>query len=198
MVPEVTIFMDDQLYRGNRTTKRNAEHFSAFNSYNYPALARAGVRITYQKQYIHYPNPGSQLHLRDKTDCNVAVLKLFPGITEPVVKAILSTPGLRGVVLETYGAGNAPSCDWLYQDLRDAVKRGIIIVNKTQCNTGSVSMGQYAVSLPLLKAGVVSGYDITTEALLTKMMYLFGENPDNNELVKELLQSPLCGELTNN
>ena len=196
MVPEVTIFMDDALYRGNRTTKRNAEHFSAFNSYNYPALARAGVRITYQKQYINRPQAAAQLRLRDKTDCNVAVLKLFPGITESVVKAILTTPGLRGVVLETYGAGNAPSCDWLYQHLRDAVERGIIVVNKTQCNTGSVTMGQYAVSLPLLKAGVISGYDITTEALLTKMMYLFGENPNNNELVKELLLTPLCGELT--
>jgi L-asparaginase len=196
MVPEVTIFMDDELYRGNRTTKRNAEHFSAFNSYNYPALARAGVRLTYNKQFINTPSTDAQLRLRDKTDCNVAVLKLFPGITEPVVKAILSTPGLRGIVLETYGAGNAPSCDWLYQHLRNAVERGIIIVNKTQCNTGSVAMGQYAVSLPLLKAGVLSGYDITTEALLTKMMYLFGENPNNNELVKQLLQTPLCGELT--
>ena len=196
MVPEVTIFMDDELYRGNRTTKRNAEHFSAFNSYNYPALARAGVRLTYNKQFINTPSTDAQLRLRDKTDCNVAVLKLFPGITEPVVKAILSTPGLRGIVLETYGAGNAPSCDWLYQHLRNAVERGIIIVNKTQCNTGSVAMGQYAVSLPLLKAGVISGYDITTEALLTKMMYLFGENPNNNELVKQLLQTPLCGELT--
>lgn len=196
MVPEVTIFMDDQLYRGNRTTKRNAEHFSAFNSYNYPPLARAGVRITYQTQFIHRPEVNAKLRLRDKTDCNVAVLKLFPGITEPVVKAILSTPGLRGVVLETYGAGNAPSCDWLYQHLRDAVERGVIIVNKTQCNTGSVAMGQYAVSLPLLKAGVISGYDITTEALLTKMMYLFGENPGDVEQVKDLLQESLCGELT--
>ena len=196
MVPEVTIFMDDELYRGNRTTKRNAEHFSAFKSYNYPALARAGVRITYNKQFIAQPNLQEELHLRDKTDCNVAVLKLFPGITESIVKSILSTPGLRGVVLETYGAGNAPSCDWLYQHLRDAVERGIIIVNKTQCNTGSVDMGQYAVSLPLLKAGVISGYDITTEALLTKMMYLLGENPMDNELVKRMLQTPLCGELT--
>lgn len=197
LVPEVTIFMDDQLYRGNRTTKKNAEYFSAFNSYNYPALARAGVRITYNTQFINRPEKDANLHLRDKTDCNVAVLKLFPGITESVVRAILSTPGLRGVVLETYGAGNAPSCDWLYRHLRDAVERGIIIVNKTQCNTGSVTMGQYAVSLPLLKAGVISGYDITTEALLTKMMYLFGENPTDTELVKHLLQTPLCGELTN-
>ena len=196
MVPEVTIFMDDELYRGNRTTKRNAEHFSAFKSYNYPALARAGVRITYNKQFIAQPNLQEELHLRDKTDCNVAVLKLFPGITESIVKSILSTPGLRGVVLETYGAGNAPSCDWLYQHLRDAVERGIIIVNKTQCNTGSVDMGQYAESLPLLKAGVISGYDITTEALLTKMMYLLGENPTDNELVKRMLQTQLCGELT--
>jgi L-asparaginase len=196
MVPEVCIYMDGSLYRGNRTTKRNAEHFSAFNSYNYPALARAGVHITYHKEYIHRPNKTEALRLRDKTDCNVAVLKLFPGISESVVSAILGIPGLRGVVLETYGSGNAPSSEWLYKLLHSAVERGIIIVNKTQCNTGTVSMGQYAVSLPLLKAGVLSGYDITTEALLTKMMYLFGEHPDNTDMVKQLLQTPLCGELT--
>lgn len=196
IVPEVTVFFEDRLFRGNRTTKRNAEHFSAFNSYNYPALAKAGVHIIYQPHLIHYPAPNDTLRLRVKTDQNVGVLKLFPGIQEAIVHQILTTPGLRGLVLETFGSGNAPSSEWLYKQLRDAVNRGIIIVNKTQCNTGSVEMGRYAVSMNLLKAGVLSGYDITTEALLTKMMCLLGEHPDETEHVKELLQESICGELT--
>ena len=193
IVPEVTIYFEDRLFRANRTTKRNAEHFSAFNSYNYPALAKAGVHITYQPHLVHYSDPNAPLILHTSFDCNVAVLKLFPGIRQPVVRALLHTRGVKGVVLETFGAGNAPTDQWLYRELKAAVDRGIIIVNKTQCNTGSVEMGLYAVSLNLMKAGVISGYDITTEALLTKMMLLLGENPEH---AKELIGQDLCGEMT--
>ena len=196
IVPEVTIYFEDRLFRANRTTKRNAEHFSAFNSYNYPALAKAGVHITYQPHLVRYNNPQSELIVHKLFDTNVAVLKLFPGIQQSVVRALLHTRGLKGVVLETFGTGNAPSDHWLFKELKDAVERGIIIVNKTQCNTGSVEMGLYAVSLNLMKAGVISGYDITTEALLTKMMILLGEYPENPEKVKEFLGKDLCGEMT--
>lgn len=196
IVPEVTVFFESHLFRANRTTKRNAEHFSAFNSYNYPSLAKAGVHIIYKPHLIHYNNPEATLKLHTKCDTNVAILKLFPGIQQPIVRSILRTKGLKGVVLETFGAGNAPSAKWLYRELKAAVDKGIIIVNKTQCNTGSVEMGLYAVSLNLMKAGVLSGYDITTEALLTKMMYLLGENSDNPELVKQLLLTNMCGEVT--
>lgn len=193
IVPEVTIYFEDRLFRANRTTKRNAEHFSAFNSYNYPALAKAGVHITYQPHLIHYSDPSLPLTLHTQFETNVAVLKLFPGIQPSVVRALLHTRGLKGVVLETFGAGNAPTDHWLYKELKAAVDKGIIIVNKTQCNTGSVEMGLYAVSLNLMKAGVISGYDITTEALLTKMMLLLGERP---EQARELIARDLCGEMT--
>ena len=193
IVPEVTIYFEDRLFRANRTTKRNAEHFSAFNSYNYPALAKAGVHITYQPHLVHYSDPKAPLILHKTFDTNVAVLKLFPGIRQAVVRSLLRTRGLKGVVLETFGAGNAPTDQWLYRELKAAVDRGIIIVNKTQCNTGSVEMGLYAVSLNLMKAAVLSGYDITTEALLTKMMLIFGEDPEH---ARELLSKDFCGEMT--
>ncbi len=196
IVPEVCICFEDKLFRGNRTTKKNAEHFGAFNSYNYPALARAGVHIKYKPHLIHYCDLNKPLRLRTKIDQNVAILKLFPGISELTVRTILNIPNLRGVILETYGAGNAPSVPWLQDALQEAIEKGIIIVNKTQCNTGFVAMGQYETSINLMKAGVLSGYDITTEALLTKMMYLLGENGEDTDEVKRLLAQSLCGEMT--
>jgi len=195
-VPEVCIFFEGKLFRANRTTKKNAEQFEAFGSYNYPALATAGVHITYRDQLIHQPLTDNSLQTHLQIDRNVAILKLFPGITPALVQAVLHTENLRGVVLETFGSGNAPSYEWLYQQLKDATNRGVVIVNKTQCNTGTVEMGRYEVSLNLMKAGVLSGYDITTEALLTKMMILFGEYPTDTDKVKQLIQTSLRGEMT--
>lgn len=195
VVPEVCIFFEDNLFRGNRTTKKNAEHFNAFNSYNYPPLAKAGVHIKYFRSYIHYPDPGSRLRLRLNTNPNIAVLKLFPGISEKVVRSILNTEGLRAVVLESFGAGNAPRHQWLFDALKGAVDRDIIVVNKTQCSTGCVEMGRYETSLNLMSAGVIGAYDITTEALVTKLMYLLGEYESTSE-VKKWISESICGEMT--
>ncbi len=196
IVPEVCIFFGEKLYRGNRTTKRAAENFSAFKSYNYEPLAVAGVHIKYFPHLIRYPDLRKPLVLHTEINQNVTILKLFPGISEETVTAVLNTNGLKAVVLETYGAGNAPTNDWLLEALKNATQRGIIIVDKTQCLSGSVEMGRYETSLNLLQAGVISGYDITTEALLTKLMYLLGECKNDTERVKQLLLKNLCGEIT--
>ena len=195
IVPEVCIFFEDTLFRGNRTTKKNAEHFSAFNSYNYPPLAKAGVHIKYFRSSIHYPAVGTKLRVRTHIDQNIAILKLFPGITEHTVNAILQIPGLKAVVLESFGAGNAPRKMWFYNALKDATDRGILIVNKSQCSTGSVEMGRYETSLNLMSAGVISGYDCTTEAIVTKLMYLLGEC-DSQDAIKQQLSISMCGEMT--
>ncbi len=197
IVPEVCIFFEDMLFRGNRTTKKNAEHFNAFNSYNYPALAKAGVHIKFYRNYIHYPDAGKVLNLNTKTDRNVAILKLFPGITSQTVSAILNIDGLRAVILESFGAGNAPRKKWFFDELMKASDKGIIVVNRTQCSTGSVEMGRYETSLNLMNSGVISGFDITTEALVAKLMYLLGKY-DNNETVKINLTKSICGEMTIN
>ena len=196
LIPEVTIFFEDSLMRANRTTKKNSEEFAAFRSYNYPLLATAGVHIIYHPELTLKPNTDKQLRLYTKTDANVAVLRLFPGISESIVNAILNIDGLRAVVIETFGSGNAPQHQWLHQALKNANERGIILLNKTQCPVGRVEMGRYQTSLNLLDAGVISGSDITTEAAVTKLMYLLGEYKQDNEKVKQLLAMPLCGEQT--
>lgn len=195
VVPEVCVFFEDKLFRANRTTKQNSEHFSAFKSFNYPALAEAGVHIKYFYNNIYQPSQNARLRVRTKTDRNIAILKIFPGITEQTVNGVLQINGLKAVILETFGAGNAPRGEWFYKALRNAAEQGIIIVNKSQCSTGSVEMGLYETSLNLLNAGVISGYDATTEALVAKLMYLLGENNDLDK-VKQLMIKNLCGEIT--
>ncbi len=195
LVPEVSICFENQLMRGNRTNKFNAENFNAFLSGNYPLLAKVGVHIRYNSQNIIKPN-FKKLKVHKKLDPNVAILKLFPGITENVVKSILGANGLKAVILETYGAGNAPTDKWFIKDLQSAIEKGITIFNVTQCKGGSVEMGKYETSIQLESIGVVGGFDITTESAIAKTMFLLGEGYSGAELADKL-QTPLRGELTN-
>jgi L-asparaginase len=194
IVPEVAICFENKLFRGNRTSKFNAEHFNAFVSGNYPFLAEVGVHIKYYRNQILRPN-FKKLKVHKELDENIAILKLFPGISEQAVEAILSTRGLKAVILETFGAGNAPTAKWFLDKLRDAISRGIIIFNVTQCKGGTVEMGKYETSVHLEKIGVVGGFDITTESAVTKLMYLLGCGFPKDE-VEKLLQTSLRGEIT--
>jgi L-asparaginase len=195
VVPEVCIYFESKLLRGNRTTKVNAEHFNAFQSANYPVLAKAGVHLVYNREFIHNPGKFPKLKVHTRLDNHIAILKLFPGISGEYMDAILGVEGLRGVVLETYGAGNAPSGAWFLRRIKKAVDRGIFILDVTQCSSGRVEMGRYETSRGLLKAGVISGYDITTEAATTKMMVLLAQDLPDDE-VKLLLNKSLKGEIT--
>lgn len=195
VAPEVCVYMQNLLMRGNRTTKVNAENFSAFNCPNYPYLAVAGVNIRYEDKYILQPQYNKPVNFYYDLDENVTILKLFPGIKKEMVDAILSVPGLKGVVLETYGSGNAPSDKWFIESLKSAVDKGIVIVNVSQCLSGTVEMFRYEAGQQLAKVGVASGYDITTEAALAKLMILLGEGKTPDE-VRRLMEVSLRGELT--
>ena len=194
MVPEVCIYFENQLFRGNRTHKFNAENFEAFRSPNYPTLADVGVYIKYNRNAIHKPN-FKKLKVNKKLDSNIAILKLFPGISENVVSSILNIPGLKAVVLESYGAGNAPNSDWFIELMQAAIKKGLIVFNVSQCQGGSVLMGKYETSTKLKEVGVVGAFDMTTEAAVAKLMYLLGNLSDKKEIEK-ILQKSIVGELT--
>ena len=194
LVPEVSICFENELYRGNRTHKGNAEDFEAFKSDNYHNLADIGVNIKYHKDYIKKPN-FKRLKVHKRIDNNVTVLKLFPGISKEVVHSILNIDNLKGVIIETYGSGNAPTNEWFLKEIKSALDKGIYIYSVTQCEEGAVETGKYETGIELYNMGVVSGYDITTEAALAKMMYLIGRNLTPKE-TKELLAKPLRGEMT--
>lgn len=196
LIPEVCIFFENHLMRGNRTTKLSAENFNAFRSFNYPALASAGIHIRYHQvvqAYYHRTNRKLTPHYQLNT--NVAILKIFPGIQESVVAAALTVSGLKAIVLETYGSGNAPRKDWFIRLLCEASSRGVVIVNVTQCNAGAVEMERYETGYQLIQAGVVCGYDSTTESAITKLMFLLGQGYSPDEIRKHMSVS-LAGEIT--
>ncbi len=197
IVPEVSILFGDKLFRGNRTTKINAESFGAFQSANYPPLAEIGIHIHYNYGAIDYSPRVAPISAFTRMDTRIALLKVFPGIRPEVMKAIIDSPGLKGLILETFGAGNAPSDQQFLSLLKEAADKGIIIYNVTQCHGGAVEMGRYETSRELINIGVTSGYDITTEAAVCKMMYLLGQGKDANE-IKKRLNSVLKGEITPN
>ena len=194
-VPEVCVYFDNKLTRGNRTTKLSAEHFDAFSSPNYPPLAEVGLHLKYFKNLIRYISDDQTLTIHKSFDTNVAILKLFPGISQRLVQAIINTEGLRGLIVETYGSGNAPTYKWFLDDLRDFIEKGGIILNVTQCHGGSVEMGLYETSRQMLAAGVVSGRDITSEASVTKLMHLLGRYQSKEHII-ESLKISLAGEIS--
>jgi L-asparaginase len=194
VIQEVGLYFEYKLYRGNRTTKINAEHFEAFASLNYPALAESGVFLKVHYEYLLRSTKIKKLIVHKKLDNNIAVLKLFPGFTENLLKSVLSTPNLKALILETYGAGNAPTDKWLINQLELATKKGLHIVNVTQCSGGSVIMGQYETSEHLKNMQVINGKDITTEAAVTKLMYLLGSEV-SPKLFKTIFETSLRGEM---
>jgi L-asparaginase len=195
VVPEVCVYFENKLYRGNRTTKVNAEHFNAFQSANYPYLAKAGVNLVFNREFIRSPKKTEALIVHRNFSDQITILKLFPGINRKYMDAIFSIKNLRAVILETYGSGNAPSEDWFTKRIKKAVDEGIIMLDVTQCSRGSVELGRYETSRTLQEAGVISGYDITTEAATTKLMILLAQNLEPSE-IKMLLNKSLKGEIT--
>ena len=195
IISEVCLYFEYKLYRANRTTKINAEHFEAFTSPNFPPLGESGVHLKFNKHLISKPNKRESLKVRKNLNNNIVILKIFPGITKTVIESILDSKGLKGVVLEAYGSGNAPTEKWFVDLLKETINKGIHIVNVTQCIGGSVIMGQYETSIRLEEIGVISGNDITTESALAKLMYLLGENIPKDKF-KTLFETQLRGEIT--
>lgn len=194
-IKEVGLYFEYKLYRANRTTKINAEQFEAFTSPNYPPLAESGVHLKFNEN-VTYPNyDRNNLKIRKKLEEDIVILKLFPGITKNTVKSILNIPNIKGVILETYGSGNAPTEKWFINLLKETLQKGVHIVDVTQCVGGSVILGHYETSVQLEKIGLINGKDITTESAVAKLMYLLGEEIPAKDF-KTVFETPLRGEMS--
>lgn len=193
VVPEVCIYFDCELIRGSRAKKVESMHFDAFNSGNYPPLAKAGVKIDFNTAVVRPPGVGG-IRLLKKFDTHVAVLKLFPGINQDTVQAVVGNPAMKALVLETFGAGNAPSAPWFIKLLKEAIDRGLLILNVSQCPGGMVIQGKYETSRALQEIGVLSGVDMTLEAAVTKLMILLGEF--GVQRTREMIGQSMAGEIS--
>lgn len=194
--PEVSIYFGNKLFRGNRARKIASAQFAAFGSRNYPPLAEAGTRIYYNDTVINRTQ-NLEFKYYENLDNRVAILKIFPGLTNDVVEAVCSSPKLKGLIIETYGSGNAPTSEWFLRAIEKAIRKGVVVYNVSQCDAGMVIQGRYETSKILKEMGVIGGADISSEAALTKMMFLLGNKDElSTDNIAPLLESNLRGELT--